>query len=62
MVPPFLTSTLDGGGWSVLQPREAAPCTLWLGGWVGSTYGLDAMKERKVLLLLEKENCHASST
>jgi hypothetical protein len=36
-----LTSALDGGEWSVLRlvrfsPRERAPGTHWIGGWVGS--------------------------
>jgi hypothetical protein len=35
-----LTSTLDGSEWSTLRPgrftpREIAPGTHWIGGWVG---------------------------
>jgi len=35
-----LTSTLDGGEWSASRPRhftprERAPGTHWIGGWVG---------------------------
>jgi hypothetical protein len=36
----FLTSALDGGEWSASRlgrftPRERAPDTRWIGGWVG---------------------------
>jgi len=35
-----LTSMLDGGEWSAscpscFSPRERAPCTHWIGSWVG---------------------------
>jgi hypothetical protein len=48
-----LTSVLDGGEWSVSQPgrftpREKAPGTHWIGGWVGSRAGLDAVVKRKI--------------
>jgi hypothetical protein len=38
--PPFLTATLDGGEWSASRtghftPRERAPSTHWIKGWVG---------------------------
>jgi hypothetical protein len=40
-----LTSALDGGEWSVshsnlFTPRERAPGTHWIGGWVGHRAGL----------------------
>jgi hypothetical protein len=42
----FLTSALDGGEWSASRtgrftPRERAPDTHWIGGWVGPRAGLD---------------------
>jgi hypothetical protein len=45
----FLTSAVDGGEWSASRPgcftpRERAPGTHWIGGWVGSSAGLDAVK------------------
>jgi len=48
----FLTSSLDGGEWSASRssrftPRERAPGTHWIGGWVGYRAGLDAMVKRK---------------
>jgi hypothetical protein len=44
-----LTSALDGGEWSVsrtgrLAPRERAPGTYWIGGWVGPRAVLDPVK------------------
>jgi hypothetical protein len=47
----FLTFALDGGEWSAslpgrFTPREGAPDTHWIGGWMGPRAGLDAvMKE-----------------
>jgi hypothetical protein len=43
-----LTSALDGGEWSASRPgrctpRERAPGTHWIGGWVGSRAILDAV-------------------
>jgi hypothetical protein len=48
-----LTSVLDGGEWSSscpghFTPRERAPGTHWIGGWVGPRAILDAVK-RKIL-------------
>jgi hypothetical protein len=48
-----LTSALDGGEWSALHlgrftPRERAPVTHWIGGWVGPRSGLDAVVKRKI--------------
>jgi hypothetical protein len=49
----FLTSALDGGGWSASRPgrfipRERAPGTHWIGGWVGPRASLDAVVRRKL--------------
>jgi hypothetical protein len=48
-----LTSTLEGGEWSVSRPsrftpRERAPGTHWIGGWVGPGAVLDAVVKRKI--------------
>jgi hypothetical protein len=48
-----LTSALDGGEWSAscpgrFTPREGAPGTHWIGGWVGPRAVLDAMVKRKI--------------
>jgi len=44
----FLTSALDGGEWSAslpgrFAPREGAPNARWVGGWVGTGGGMDAL-------------------
>jgi hypothetical protein len=49
----FLTSALDGGEWSAshpgrFTPRERAPGTHWIGGWMGPRAGLDAVVNRKI--------------
>jgi hypothetical protein len=49
----FLTSALDGGEWSASRPghftpRERAPGTHGIGGWVGPRAGPDAVVKRKV--------------
>jgi hypothetical protein len=46
-------SVLDGGEWSAshpgrFTPRERAPGTYWIGGWVGPRAGLDAVVKRKI--------------
>jgi hypothetical protein len=46
-----LTSTLDGGEWSASRPgrftpRERAPGTNWIGGWVSPRAVLDAVKRK----------------
>jgi hypothetical protein len=46
-----LTSALDGSEWSAshpgrFTPRETAPSTHWIGGWVGPRAGLDTSKRR----------------
>jgi hypothetical protein len=48
-----LTSALDGGEWPALRsgrftPRERAPGTHWIGGWVGTRAVLDAVVKRKI--------------
>jgi hypothetical protein len=48
----FLTSALDGGGWSASSPgrftsRERAAGNHWIGGWVDPRVGLDAVVQRK---------------
>jgi hypothetical protein len=48
-----LTSALDGGEWSVSRPccftpRERAPGTHWIGGWVSTRAVLDAVSKRKI--------------
>jgi hypothetical protein len=44
---------LDGSEWSASRPgrftpRERAPGTHWLGGWVGPVADLDAVANRKI--------------
>jgi hypothetical protein len=46
----FLTLALVGVEWSVSRldrftPGERAPCTHWIGGWVGPRAGLDDMEK-----------------
>jgi hypothetical protein len=43
-----LTSAVDGNEWSAphtgrFSPRERAPGSPWIGGWVGHRGGLDAV-------------------
>jgi hypothetical protein len=49
----FLTSALDGREWSASRhsrfiPKEIAPDTHWIGGWVGPRAALDAVVKRKI--------------
>jgi hypothetical protein len=49
----FLTSALDGSEWSasrsgIFTPKEIAPGTQWIGGWVGPRTGLDAVVKRRI--------------
>jgi hypothetical protein len=51
-----LTSVLVGDEWSIsrpgrFSPRERAPFTHWIGGWVGPRAGLDDVEKRKFLTL-----------
>jgi len=48
-----VTSALGGGEWSAsctgcFTPRERAPDTHWIGGWVGPRTSLDAFVKRKI--------------
>jgi hypothetical protein len=48
-----LTPALDGGEWSVsrpgrFNPRERAPGTYWIGGWLDPRAVLDAVVKRKI--------------
>jgi hypothetical protein len=52
----FLLSALVGDEWSIshpghLTPREGAPNTCWIGGWVDPRAGLDNMEKTKLLPL-----------
>jgi hypothetical protein len=54
IAPPFLTSALDEGEWSVSLPAtsasgEIAPSTHWIAAWVGPKAGLEALQKRKIL-------------
>jgi hypothetical protein len=56
-----LTSVLDGSEWSASRPgrftpRERAPGTHWIGGWVGPRAVLDAVVERKILSPRQESN------
>jgi hypothetical protein len=49
----FLTSIQDGGEWSASRPgrftpRERAPGTHWIGGWVGPRAVLNKVVKRKI--------------
>jgi hypothetical protein len=49
-----LISALDASEWSAsrpcrFNPRERAPGIYWIGGWMGSRIGLDAVEKRKTL-------------
>jgi hypothetical protein len=51
IAPLILKSALDGGERSVshpgrFTPKERAPSSHWLGGWVGLRAGLDAVVKR----------------
>jgi hypothetical protein len=52
----FLILVLVGGEWSASRPgrytpKERAPGTHWVGGWVGPRAGLDIVEKRKFLTL-----------
>jgi hypothetical protein len=49
----YLTSAIDGGEWSASRPgrftpKERAPGTHWIGGWVGPRAVLDVVVKRKI--------------
>jgi hypothetical protein len=51
-----MNSALAEGEWSASRPcrftpGERAPCTHWLGGWVGPRTGLDDVEKRKFLIV-----------
>jgi hypothetical protein len=57
----FLTSALDGSEWSASRPgrftpRERAPGTHWIGGWVGPRAVLDEVAKRKIPSPLRESN------
>jgi hypothetical protein len=52
----YLTSALARGDWSAscpcrFTPGERAPCTHWIGRWVGPRASLDDVEKRKFLTL-----------
>jgi hypothetical protein len=52
----FLTSALDGGGWSVSRPGRVLPqgndpSTHGIGGWVGPKSGYDTEARGRILYL-----------
>jgi hypothetical protein len=56
----FLTSALVGGEWSAslpgrYTPRERAPGTHWIGGWVDPTAGLNDVEKWKFLTPTEAQ-------
>jgi hypothetical protein len=49
----ILDSTLNTGEWSASRPgsfipKESTPGTYWIGGWVGTRAGLDAVVKREI--------------
>jgi hypothetical protein len=59
----FFTSALVGGDWSASRPchfipRETAPRTHLLGGWLNPRTGLDNMENREFFILLGPERRH----
>jgi hypothetical protein len=53
IVHAFLTSALDGGGWSASRSgffilKERAPATHWIGGWVGPSAGMNPVVGREI--------------
>jgi hypothetical protein len=56
-----LNSALDGDEWSASRPgrftpKERAPGTHWIGGWVGPRAVLDAVVKRKILIPRREQN------
>jgi hypothetical protein len=65
-ITSFLTSELDEGEWSASRPgrfipRERAPGIRWIGGWVGTRAGLDAVVKRNIPMLCWDSNPRSSS-
>jgi hypothetical protein len=65
IAPPFLTSALYGGEWSVSLSRrfilgETTPGTNCVEGWVGRRARLDAMDKEKMLTLPGIEPQHSN--
>jgi hypothetical protein len=48
IVPPFLTSALDGGEWSASHLGCFSPGTHCVGGWMGPRAGPDVAEKRKI--------------
>jgi hypothetical protein len=65
--PPFMTSALDGGEWSASRlccftPWIRALDSRWTEGWVGPSFCLEAMNNRKILHCREpKPGCPTRS-
>jgi hypothetical protein len=60
IAPRILDLALDGAEWSSSRPggftpRERAPITHWIGGWVGPRTGLDTGEEKNSQPLLGLE-------
>jgi hypothetical protein len=60
-----LTSALDGDEWSASRPgrftpKERAPGTHWIGGWVGPGAVIDAVVKRKIPCSRRKSNPRTS--
>jgi hypothetical protein len=58
----FLTSTVDGGKWTILRPPATSsggkhPNTHYRGEWVGARAGLDALKKRKTSCTGRESHC-----
>jgi hypothetical protein len=65
-IAPRTDSALDGGEWSVSRPgrftpRERAPGTHCIGGWMGPRAGLDAVVRRKIRNPYQDSNPRSSS-
>jgi hypothetical protein len=62
----ILDLALDGDEWSASRsyhfiPRERAPGTHWIGGWLGPRAGLDVVVRRKVPSPYRESNLRLSS-
>jgi hypothetical protein len=58
-----VTSALDGGEWSASRPgrftpRERAPGSHWIGGWVGPRAVLDAVVLEKLVIYVIIKSFH----